>query len=398
MLAPSINIPNPIPDTKAILSALNPATWIKDVADWVNGQITSLFNEVMNYVTSSLTNVSNPLGGSGWDFLNQNVLNLAGILAFLVAVFITGLTMFKMHRIRSIPHALLVVVGISSFGAGWFGFCAWMFQAGNEITKGVDSFVKLAPGGGGSSQNILAAPTIDNPIGAFFGLGGIMSLAVANLLVVVFIYQIVAILVTYLGLLAIALSALGERSQKFMDFVIVALGGTSFLFGRALSSLSIGVARDIANAQANSGGWIAETFWDGGGLLLGILLQAGLVVLLYKSHIASRITGGALIAQVWGNVTSQLRGRPKVDVGKVNEAHIRSKQAPIPVKLAKPPLPERAAKALGHEAALAGATALGVKVAAGSNPLTATALHVSKRVYQHIPPGMKPTGRKGGSQ
>jgi len=371
---PTIKIPNPF-------NALNPTTYINDAFNWINGKIHDLFTGLATTFQNVLTNPPQFHAASWQDYLDGSSIALANMLIFAVATCLFVIIMFRHQRLKSLPHLAITVVGLAIADQSFFTLCDWLSSTGHTLSVAAQFYHPTTNGSGGSSVSgsLLVVPTFANVIGSIIGLSWLAFFGVILVAIVVFTYILIGEVVRFLILPVFVLRPIGDRSQKFFDW-LVSLGLVAMVFGLATAvfCLELGkMATDNLPAGTTSFG---STFYLTAALGLAIFMQVILVLATHSVWVNART--GRLFSTIRGRVESFTRRNRRAEAQSVHAAHARTMQ-PVPVTLAKPSPGKRVKQAIRQEAVRQGVTRVaGAKVAASAHPLIGATVVVGSAAAQ----------------
>ncbi|HVS58590.1 MAG TPA: hypothetical protein VHD60_02500 [Candidatus Saccharimonadales bacterium] len=331
---PDIKIPNP-------LNALNPATYINDAFNWINGKIHGMFMNVATVIEQYLTNPPQLHAATLQDYLDGNAIGIANLLIFGVAICLLVIIMFKHQRLRSLPHLAITIVILAIADQSFFVFWDWLIVAGHNLAVAAQFY---HPSNSGShnvdASALLVDPGFSNVIAGIIGLLWLTFVGVSLTLIVVFAYGLIGEAVRFLILPAFVLRPLGERSQKFFDW-LVSLGLVAVVFGMPVAIFCLELGKAATDNLVAGHTAIGSTFYLTAALLLGMFLQIVLVIATHSVWVNART--GQLFSTVRGRVESFSRRNRRADTQSVIAAHARTMQ-PIPVVVTQPRVKHRVAR------------------------------------------------------
>jgi len=289
---------------------------VTDPAGWLKDKLVDLYNSLGGYVQNWVLNPPRPTPGAWLDYLYGNSLGLAVYLVSAVAVMVIFLMVVSSQHSPKVLKSGVTAALIAAIYPLWFSAGNWFSDAGSQMIQAV------AAHPGTANQQLLILPQIHNVIGAIFGLFALLVLG-GGLLVIFFIWELLLIVATILGLPLLALSPLGEGFRRKFEQMIVLVLVTSF-FGRlaAVGILSLGT-QFVANVPLAS-----STL----GTVLTLIATLALACysqwwLLRKAdRIYGNITGRTLgTARVSGMVETIRRPpRREADMASIQAAHTRA--------------------------------------------------------------------------
>lgn len=338
---PNIKIPNP-------LNVFNPGSYINDAFNWLNGKIHDLFTGLATTIQDVLINPPQFHAATWQDYLDGSSIALANMLIFAVAVCLMVIIMFRHQRLKSLPHLAVTILGLAIADQSFFTLFDWLGSTGHTLALAAQFYHPASTGSGGSSAaaNLLAVPTFVNVIGSVVGLAWLTFLGILVVSIVVFAYILIGEVVRFLILPAFVLRPIGDRSQKFFDW-LVSLGLVATVFGLAVAVFCLELGKMATDNLPGGSTSFGSTFYLTAALGLALFMQVVLVIATHSVWVNART--GRLFSTIRGRVESFTRRNRRPDVQSVNAAHARTMQ-PIPVTVAQPKIKHRAGRQLAAEA------------------------------------------------
>lgn len=287
---PSVNpthyLPGPSLNPLNYTDYLNPFKYLRD-------ELKDLYNNAAEKIVNSVQHPPRISSRELLDSIYSNELGLVIALSSIVALLVYVMVMFLLKRPLSLIQALIIVLALPVLGPSFFYLCDWVIGAGDELSDAAAHIYTPQ----GHLEISFTLPGIVNVIGAIFGYW-LVAASGAILIAIGYLYALMAIAIKFVGLIAIAIYALGPRSQKLAS-IMLAAGITVFLLGRPAMVLSMKLgqlALDEAPGGDNSFGaglYLLVAIW------VAILAQPAIF---YISYIELRKIFGKIQASVTGNV------------------------------------------------------------------------------------------------
>jgi hypothetical protein len=360
-----LSLPNPF----------NPTSYINDIFKYVDEKVHGLFNGLATTFQAMLTNPPKLQVVTLQDYLDGNSIGLATVIIYAVTIVTFVLVMFVQHRVRSLVRLGLTIVVLAVAEQVWFSFCNWLSDAGDQLANAA-MFYQSPGSATPSGSDLLGLPVINNVFGSIIGISWLFFLGMIVVLTVVFSYTLISEVVRFAGLPALALSPLGDRAQKFLDWIIT-LGLVSMLFGRAAAVFCLELGKWAGDTLPEGTTSLGATFYLTVALILAIVMQFVLIVTTHNTWVNART--GQLFSTIRGRVESVNRNRRPVDVQSANAAHVRTMKAGQNSQNSRI---RQAGTAVRKEAVKQGSVLVaGSKVAASTNPVAAAAVVIG---LEHI--------------
>jgi hypothetical protein len=317
----------------------------------LNAYVKDLYQQTLKLFQNIIVNPPHEKPGGFLDYLYGSSLGLAGQLSIAISIFVIVGAMFWQRRLRSIPHAFIVVFAIGACGELFFPLCDWLYSLGYNLAKAAQFY---HPKGGGSS--LFATASIDNVLGSILGLGTI-AFNGYWLLMMIIGYVVLIFAVKFLMLPVLALSPLGPRSQAALS-VLISGGLVSLVVGRAAAVLMLELSRMAIDLAPFGGTTVGLVTYSLIGIWAAIAVQFVLMYICYQQ--AHRIVGNVM-SKVTGKVESFFTRSQKVDVRTAMESHQRSFRGPVGAT--EPSFGQRVVRDAKHDAIRIGAKHATTKIA-----------------------------------
>lgn len=252
--------------------------------------------ECMKFVQDFVINAPRP-DDSGWGpVIYGNALGAAPLLATLIAVVLTVLTMVRHKLIPNTAYAFVVILVIGVLGQAWFNFVDWGVGFGTDLAKAAAFYDKEASA---SFIDVSGSLTIWPQIVGFIAAAGLSGMLAG----VVLTYSVAVVFVKFVALLVYAASALGPRMRKLFD-VVIAIGLVSIFFGRAAAVFALQLGKLAIDHIPLGNTAFGTTFFSVLSLFAAFMFQIGLVVICYNG--VSQVTG-RMHASITGSVTATMK-------------------------------------------------------------------------------------------
>jgi hypothetical protein len=278
---------------------------------------------LVDMIQSVLVHPPRPHHGQWLDSFYGQSYGFSPLLAMAVAVIVTALAMFRAGKFERVFHAWFVVIAIAIGLKPWYGFCTWVVKNirdplcvwASHLYEPTDTH----------RNGIAALLDVVNPFGILGGAGAIVVTGWILILIVT-LYELMIIGVTFGAPLAFALSAVGSRAQAVLHWV-VSIGIVSMTIGAPIAIAFLEVGEYCAdNAPLHSITMIA-VFYLLASLVGGIYAQYRLLKATNQG--LQNVTGRALTkgkSVVSGTVKTQPAGRQDV---RIKEDHANTRAATL---------------------------------------------------------------------
>ena len=295
--------------------------WLTDPFGYVKDKLVDLYNSLGTYIQQWIVKPPHPAPGAWLDYLYGNSLGLSVYLVGAVAFLTILLMVASSRQAAKLWRAILTVVVIAAIYPAWFAAGNWFSDAGSGLIR------SLAAHPGVHHSKLLVLPEIHNVLGAIFGLlfllffGGI-------LIAVFFLYELLLVVATVIGLPILALSPLGEGFKRKFEQIVVLVIVTSF-FGRlaAVFILSLGT-QFVAHVPLahNAVGAVLTLI-----VTLAFACYSQWWLIRKADQIYGNVTGRTLgTSRVTGMVETIRRPRRETDMASIQAAHVAA-LTPAPV-------------------------------------------------------------------
>jgi hypothetical protein len=298
-------LPNPFDPFGTAMNAL--ANMVQD-----------LFKGLVSIFEQMIIHPPRPGPGSWQDELYGQGYGLALALVAGLSLIITVWAMIKQDRFNDLPIALGKLVLVGGLGYKWFDLCAWLTNAGAILGESAQFYHSTNSSGGG----LLSIPAPENPLGAIAGLSTVMFFGFW-LVGIFYAYQILIIFVTFLGLPAFALSALGGGWLKFWHW-LVSLGLVSMVFGQPAAVLCLELSQIAIDHLPAGQSSFGASFYTCAGIALAVFVQFLLVL---ATHKVWQDVSGRVHSTVRGQVVA-VRKQLQPNYQMVNAAHGNAMRPP----------------------------------------------------------------------
>jgi hypothetical protein len=201
----------------------------------------------------------------------------------------------------------------------YFAFCDFLIHAGDQFAQAMHWYKP-------DDKDFTHLPEFGNVLGSILGLGSVTA-AGGTLVGIFAIYELIIIVVKFFTPIAIVLGALGERSKKFLSWM-VSLGLVTMVLGRGFAIFAIDCGRMAADTIDAANNGFVKTVFITVALLLAILLQIGLI---WATHHVSTKVVGRTYSRVFGQVDSLDKKQSQMGLGGL-DAHLNTKGS-IPVSI-----------------------------------------------------------------
>jgi hypothetical protein len=210
--------------------------------------------------------------------------------------------------------AVMVTVLIAAIYPAWFAAGNWFSDAGSGLIQ------SIAGNPGAHHAKLLIVPNIHNVLGAIFGLLFLL-LGGGILLAIFFLYELLLVVATVIGLPLLALSPLSDSFRRKFEQMIVLVFVTSF-FGRLAAVAILSVGTQFVKHVTVAHNAVGAVFTLVATLALAIYSQWWL--LRKADQIYGNVTGRTLgISKVTGVVESIRRPqRREADMSDIQAAHL----------------------------------------------------------------------------
>lgn len=256
---------------------------------------TSMYEGILDFVNHPVDRVH-----SAWEYtIIGNQLGLAQYMIVMVVMLSTIIAMFLMKKIVSVFHGLGIALAIAIVGPNLFVITDGIKGAGFELMTWARSLQNFLPAGGGGFK----LPAAVNIIG---DIGGIIVMLFFGtvLMSIIALYSPGAFVVQNLLLVAMAISPLGGRSQKFLN-IVLATGLVTMLTGPALAVLGLVTGQLMSAYMGGGRSSFLQVFYLVIGLLLAIVLQ--FVAWSSAMKAVNNVTGKMRSRMEGGNVDARIR-------------------------------------------------------------------------------------------
>jgi hypothetical protein len=294
------------------LPSLNPLHYIQE-------DLNKLFDGLLSSFQKVFIHPPHPTPGNWEDYLYGNAIGLAGVLSVAVCVTLFVLMMVFHQKIKSFGLALLAAACIGALYPAYFAFMDFLIKSGDDLAQAMHWYKPHDP-------EFTHLPAFGNILGSILGIGSV-TVTGGTLIGIFAIYELIIIVVKFFTPIAIAMGALGDRSKKFLSWLI-SLGLVTMVFGRAFAIFAIDTGRMVTeNLDVANNGFIKTVFITVA-LLLAIILQG---VLIWLTHKVTNNVVGRTYSRVFGQVESLDRKQDQMGLGGL-DAHLNTKGA-IPVMM-----------------------------------------------------------------
>jgi hypothetical protein len=376
----SIPLPGPLPDIPLPgVPSLNP---FEHFFDFVDDKLQDLREEVLNTLERLIISPLVEVGSKLEAYLYGNALGVSGLLVSAVTFIVIMLAAFRRKYVVNVLHAFIMAAVVGLAGHVWFQIAAWAQALGRDSSRSVIAFFEGAPTGGGGSNLFGNLPEINNILGSIFATGATLFFG-APLVLIFMIYAVASVMVTFLMLPALAMSPLGERSQKWLN-VLISIGIVAMTIGGPAAILCLELGNFMAKNANIDNNWIISSFWTVIGIVAAIGIQIVLLIVTYKTW--QRVSG-QVGASVRGSVEASIRNdRARA---RSHDAHANAmRPLPVEVVIAKP---SRSTQ-IKNEVVKQGALAISARAAGSSTPVTAAIVHVAgQKIASRKTPPIKET-------